>query len=355
MGSGKMGEAPGVAGAEAPPGAGADPVPLRGTELEPLLEDNPDRFCMFPIKYPEIWEMYKKAEASFWTAGEVDLSSDYKHWESLNDDEKHFVSHVLAFFASSDGIVLENLAGNFMNEVQVPEARAFYGFQIAIENIHSEMYSLLLECYIRDTEQKMNLFRAIETVPAVKKKADWALKWINQTDSFAERLVAFACVEGIFFSGSFCAIYWLKKRGLMPALTFSNELISRDEGLHCDFACLLYSLMNKKLDKSVVLQIVKEAVEIEKEFVCDSLPVGLIGMNADMMKDYIDFVADRLLVELGMEKIYNTQNPFEFMELISLQGKTNFFEKRVGEYQKAGVMGSVNNTSAHSFSLDEDF
>lgn len=322
---------------------------------EPLLCENDERFCMFPIKYPEIWEMYKKAEASFWTAEEVDLSSDIKHWEGLNDDEKHFVSHVLAFFASSDGIVLENLATRFLGDIQVPEARAFYGFQIAIENIHSEMYSLLLDAYIKDNAVKSNLFKAIETVPCVKRKADWAIKWIGSESSFAERLVAFACVEGIFFSGSFCAIFWLKKRGLMPGLTFSNELISRDEGLHCDFACLLYSLMNKKLDKSVVLQIVKEAVEIEKEFVCDSLPVGLIGMNADMMKDYIDFVADRLLVELGMEKIYNTQNPFEFMELISLQGKTNFFEKRVGEYQKAGVMGSVNNTSAHSFSLDEDF
>ena len=322
---------------------------------EPLLCENDERFCMFPIKYPEIWEMYKKAEASFWTAEEVDLSSDIKHWEGLNDDEKHFVSHVLAFFASSDGIVLENLATRFLGDIQVPEARAFYGFQIAIENIHSEMYSLLLDAYIKDNAVKSNLFKAIETVPCVKRKADWAIKWIGSESSFAERLVAFACVEGIFFSGSFCAIFWLKKRGLMPGLTFSNELISRDEGLHCDFACLLYSLMNKKLDKSVVLQIVKEAVEIEKEFVCDSLPVGLIGMNADMMKDYIDFVADRLLVELGLEKIYNTQNPFEFMELISLQGKTNFFEKRVGEYQKAGVMGSVNNTSAHSFSLDEDF
>ena len=322
---------------------------------EPLLCENDERFCMFPIKYPEIWEMYKKAEASFWTAEEVDLSSDIKHWEGLNDDEKHFVSHVLAFFASSDGIVLENLATRFLGDIQVPEARAFYGFQIAIENIHSEMYSLLLDAYIKDNAVKSNLFKAIETVPCVKRKADWAIKWIGSESSFAERLVAFACVEGIFFSGSFCAIFWLKKRGFMPGLTFSNELISRDEGLHCDFACLLYSLMNKKLDKSVVLQIVKEAVEIEKEFVCDSLPVGLIGMNADMMKDYIDFVADRLLVELGMEKIYNTQNPFEFMELISLQGKTNFFEKRVGEYQKAGVMGSVNNTSAHSFSLDEDF
>lgn len=286
-------------------------------------------------------------------AEEVDLSSDLKHWEGLNHDEKHFISHVLAFFAASDGIVLENLAGNFMSEVQVPEARAFYGFQIAIENIHSEMYSLLLETYIRDTEQKLNLFRAIETVPCVKKKADWALKWINQTDSFAERIVAFACVEGIFFSGSFCAIYWLKKRGLMPGLTFSNELISRDEGLHCDFACLLYSLLNNKLEVSRLKEIFCEAVEIEKEFVCDALPCNLIGMNKDMMSQYIDFVADRLLVSLGYEKIYNASNPFEFMELISLQGKTNFFEKRVGEYQKAGVMDGGRN--AHAFSMDEDF
>merc|ERR1712216_1003816 len=251
--------------------------------------------------------------------------------------------------------VVENLAMQFTTEVQIPEARAFYGFQLAMENIHSETYSLLIDTYIKDTAERNKLFNAIETVPCVEKKANWALRWISSDSSFAERLVAFACVEGIFFSGSFCAIFWLKKRGLMPGLTFSNELISRDEGLHCDFACLLYSLMNKKLDKSVVLEIVQDAVEIEKEFVCDSLPVGLIGMNAEMMKDYIDFCADRLLVELGLEKVYNTQNPFEFMELISLQGKTNFFEKRVGEYQKAGVMGSVNNTSAHSFSLDEDF
>ena len=286
-------------------------------------------------------------------AEEVDLSSDMKHWDTLNNDEKHFISHVLAFFAASDGIVLENLAGCFMSEVQVPEARAFYGFQIAIENIHSEMYSLLLETYIRDTEQKLNLFRAIETVPAVKKKADWALKWINQTDSFAERLVAFACVEGIFFSGAFCAIYWLKKRGLMPGLTFSNELISRDEGLHCDFACLLYSLLNNKLSIQRLKEIFCEAVEIEKEFVCEALPCNLIGMNKEMMSQYIDFVADRLLVSLGYEKMYGAANPFEFMELISLQGKTNFFEKRVGEYQKAGVMDGGRN--AHAFSMDEDF
>jgi len=325
-------------------------------EEEEILRENDERFCMFPLKYPTVWEMYKQAVACFWTCEEVDLAEDLASWRSLDPQERHFIKHVLAFFASSDGIVIENLAVRFMNEVQVPEIRAFYGFQIAIENIHSEMYSLLLDAYIKDTAVKNNLFKAIETIDCVKKKADWAIKWIGSDSSFAERLVAFACVEGIFFSGSFCAIFWLKKRGLMPGLTFSNELISRDEGLHCDFACLLYSLMNKKLDKSVVLEIVKEAVEIEKEFVCDSLPVGLIGMNATMMKDYIDFVADRLLVELGLEKVYNTQNPFEFMELISLQGKTNFFEKRVGEYQKAGVMGSVNSdASAHAFSLDEDF
>ena len=300
-----------------------------------------------------LWDEADAARAPHSAAEEVDLSSDLKHWDTLNNDEKHFISHVLAFFAASDGIVLENLAGCFMSEVQVPEARAFYGFQIAIENIHSEMYSLLLETYIRDTEQKMNLFRAIETVPAVKKKADWALKWINQTDSFAERLVAFACVEGIFFSGSFCAIYWLKKRGLMPGLTFSNELISRDEGLHCDFACLLYSLLNNKLSIQRLKEIFCEAVEIEKEFVCEALPCNLIGMNKEMMSQYIDFVADRLLVSLGYEKIYGAANPFEFMELISLQGKTNFFEKRVGEYQKAGVMDGGRN--AHAFSMDEDF
>ena len=328
-----------------------DTPPSRASDAN----DATKRLTPSPRARPRPFPPPPQAEASFWTAEEVDLSSDYKHWESLNDDEKHFVSHVLAFFASSDGIVLENLATRFLADIQVPEARAFYGFQIAIENIHSEMYSLLLDAYIKDNKVKNNLFKAIETIDCVKKKADWALKWIGSDSSFAERLVAFACVEGIFFSGSFCAIFWLKKRGLMPGLTFSNELISRDEGLHCDFACLLYSLMNKKLDKSVVLEIVQDAVEIEKEFVCDSLPVGLIGMNAEMMKDYIDFCADRLLVELGLEKVYNTQNPFEFMELISLQGKTNFFEKRVGEYQKAGVMGSVNNTAMQTFSLDEDF
>ncbi|KAJ7970606.1 putative Ribonucleoside-diphosphate reductase small chain [Quillaja saponaria] len=323
---------------------------------EPLLASNPDRFCMFPIKYPQIWEMYKKAEASFWTAEEVDLAQDNCHWEALTHDEKHFISHVLAFFAASDGIVLENLGGRFMKEVQVAEARAFYGFQIAIENIHSEMYSLLLETYIKDSNEKNRLFHAMETVPCVAKKADWALRWIDGTESFAERLVAFACVEGIFFSGSFCAIFWLKKRGLMPGLTFSNELISRDEGLHCDFACLLYSLLRKKLSEERVQAIVRDAVDIEREFVCDALPCALVGMNGDLMGQYIKFVADRLLVALGCGKIYNVQNPFDWMELISLQGKTNFFEKRVGDYQKASVMSSLNgNGGTHVFKMDEDF
>jgi len=322
---------------------------------EPLLDENSERFTMFPIKYNAVWEMYKKAEASFWTAEEVDLSDDMKHWEGLTKDEKHFVSHVLAFFAASDGIVLENLGVRFMKEVQIPEARAFYGFQIAIENIHSEMYSLLIDQYIKDPVEKNHLFRAIDTIPCVKKKADWALKWIESSDSFAERLLAFACIEGIFFSGSFCSIYWLKKRGLMPGLTFSNELISRDEGLHRDFACLLYSMLNNKPSEETVRAIVKEAVEIEKEFVCDSLPCALVGMNQNMMSDYIEYVADHLFASLGMTKEYNTANPFDWMELISLQGKTNFFEKRVGEYQKAGVMNSIGGGNANAFSLDEDF
>ncbi|XP_020684831.1 ribonucleoside-diphosphate reductase small chain [Dendrobium catenatum] len=329
----------------------------RDEQEEPLLAPNPDRFCMFPIRYPQIWEMYKKAEASFWTAEEVDLSQDLRHWDqSLTSDERHFVTHVLAFFAASDGIVLENLAGRFMREVQLPEARAFYGFQIAIENIHSEMYSLLLETYIKDSCEKSHLFHAIETVPCVARKAQWALRWIDASNSFAERILAFACVEGIFFSGSFCAIFWLKKRGLMPGLTFSNELISRDEGLHCDFACLLYSLLNNKLSEDRVREIISDAVDIEREFVCDALPCALVGMNADLMSQYIEFVADRLLGALGYAKMYEVSNPFDWMELISLQGKTNFFEKRVGEYQKASVMSSLNGNGAiHEFKLDEDF
>jgi ribonucleoside-diphosphate reductase subunit M2 len=309
---------------------------------------------MFPITNDAIWRMYKQAEASFWTAEEVDLSSDIRDWERLTPGEKHFIKHVLAFFAASDGIVLENLAGRFMTEVQLPEARAFYGFQIAIENIHSEMYSLLLDTYIQDQAEKALLFRAIGTVPAVTRKAEWALKWIGSDRPFAERLLAFAAVEGIFFSGSFCAIFWLKKRGLMPGLTFSNELISRDEGLHCDFACLLYGLLKSRPDDETARSIIREATEIEREFVTEALPVSLIGINAALMNQYIGFVADHLLVELGMRKEYNVENPFEWMELISLQGKTNFFEKRVAEYQKAGVLGG-GIMSAADFDLNEDF
>jgi ribonucleotide reductase beta subunit family protein with ferritin-like domain len=325
---------------------------------EPLLEDNPNRFVLFPIRYQRIWEFYKKAEASFWTAEEVDLASDMTHWASLSNDEKHFIKHVLAFFAASDGIVAENLAGRFMKEVQVPEARCFYGFQIAIENIHSEMYSLLIDTYVKDPTEKDHLFRAIETVPSVKKKADWAMKWIGKegtpADTFAERLIGFAAVEGIFFSGSFCSIFWLKKRGLMPGLAFSNELISRDEGLHCDFACLLYGMLVNKPSTDVPKQIILEAVEIEKEFVTESLPVALIGMNAELMCQYIEFVADRLLAALGCEKHYNKTNPFPWMELISLDGKTNFFERRVGEYAKANV-SSHKSGDQRVFTLDEDF
>ena len=322
---------------------------------EPLLQENPTRFVLFPIEHHDIWEFYKKAEASFWTAEEIDLSQDLKDWDNLNDGERHFISHVLAFFAASDGIVNENLGENFVAEVQYTEAKFFYGFQIAIENIHSEVYSLLIDTYIKDSKEKDKLFNAIETLDCVKKKAKWALRWIEQAN-FAERLIAFAAVEGIFFSGSFCSIFWLKKRGLMPGLSFSNELISRDEGLHCDFACLLYNnhLVNK-LPAERVTQIITDAVEIEKEFVTDALPVRLIGMNADLMSQYIEFVADRLLVELGCSKVYNATNPFDFMEMISLQGKTNFFEKRVGEYQKAGVMNKEVDKDAAKFSLEEEF
>ncbi|MBI4944854.1 MAG: ribonucleotide-diphosphate reductase subunit beta [Bacteroidetes bacterium] len=319
---------------------------------EPILKENKDRFVLFPIQHQDIWEMYKKAEASFWTAEEIDLSPDLQDWENkLNKDEKHFIKHVLAFFAASDGIVNENLAVNFMNEVQWPEARCFYGFQIMIENIHSETYSLLIDTYIKDQKDKDYLFHAVDTVPCVGKKAEWALRWISK-GSFAERLIAFAAVEGIFFSGSFCSIFWLKKRGLMPGLTFSNELISRDEGLHCDFACLLYSKLENQLPVEQVIELISSAVTIECEFVRDAIPVKLIGMNADMMCQYIEFVADRLLVSLGCPKLYNAANPFDFMEMISLQGKTNFFEKRVAEYQKAGVRSSkIDNT----FSLNEEF
>jgi ribonucleoside-diphosphate reductase beta chain len=320
---------------------------------EPILKENPNRFVLFPIQHDDIWQFYKKAEASFWTAEEIDLSQDLKDWENLTDHEKHFIKHVLAFFAASDGIVNENLAENFVAEVQYTEAKFFYGFQIAIENIHSETYSLLIDTYVKDPKEKDQLFNAIETLDCVKKKADWALRWIDN-GSFAERLIAFAAVEGIFFSGSFCSIFWLKKRGLMPGLSFSNELISRDEGLHCDFACLLYNNhLKQQLSEETVQKVIADAVEIEKEFVTDAIPVKLIGMNADLMCQYIEFVADRLLSELGCGKLYNSTNPFDFMEMISLQGKTNFFEKRVGEYQKAGVMNQENDKP--KFSLDEDF
>lgn len=296
--------------------------------------------------------MYKKAEASFWTSEEIDLGSDMTDWMKLSDNERHFISHVLAFFAASDGIVNENLAQNFMTEIQSPEARCFYGFQIAVENIHSETYSLLIDTYIKDQQEKLRLLHAIDTVPCVRRKANWALQWCNpEFASFAERCIAFCVVEGIFFSGSFCAIFWLKKRGLMPGLAFSNELISRDEGLHCDFACLLYSKLQHKLPESRIVEIVTHAVDIEKEFVSDALPVELIGMNSRLMSQYIEFCADRLLVALGCSRFYNTANPFEWMEMISLQGKTNFFEKRVGEYAKSGVGVEQN----HCFDLDADF
>jgi ribonucleoside-diphosphate reductase beta chain len=323
---------------------------------EPILRENKDRFVLFPIQQHDIWKYYKQAEASFWTAEEIDLSQDLRDWVNLNDGERHFITHVLAFFAASDGIVNENLAEHFVSEVQYTEAKFFYGFQIAIENIHSETYSLLIDTYVKDPREKDKLFHAIDTMDCVKKKADWALRWISQ-GSFQERLIAFAAVEGIFFSGSFCSIFWLKKRGLMPGLSFSNELISRDEGLHCDFACHLYTQhVVNKLPKERVIQIIQDAVEIEKEFVTDALPVNLIGMNAPQMRQYIEFVADRLLNELVGTKVYNATNPFDFMDMISLRGKTNFFEKRVAEYQKAGVMKSTENKeSAPKFSLNEDF
>ena len=322
--------------------------------FEPILKENKDRFVIFPIKHHDLWEWYKKCEASFWTAEEIDLHQDLTDWSTkLNDDERYFIKHILAFFAASDGIVNENLAENFVNEVQYSEAKFFYGFQIMMENIHSETYSLLIDTYVKDDAEKDKLFNAIEVFPAIKKKADWALKWI-ESDSFAERLIAFAAVEGIFFSGAFCSIFWLKKRGLMPGLTFSNELISRDEGVHCDFAVHLHNnhLVNK-VPKERIKEIITNALDIEKEFITESLPVSLIGMNAKLMTQYLEFVTDRLLVELQCEKIYNVTNPFDFMDMISLQGKTNFFEKRVSEYQKAGVLN--NDTRSEEISFDEDF
>ncbi len=305
---------------------------------EVLLQKTTDRFQLFPIQHDSIWKMYKKSEASFWTAEEIDLQGDIKDWETLNTEERFFIENVLAFFASSDNIVNENLLQNFANEVQLPEARCFYGFQIAMENIHAETYGLLIDTFIKDKNRKNYLFKAIHNIQCVKDKAEWALNWCNSDRSFGERLVAFACVEGIHFSGSFCALFWLKKRGLMPGLTFSNELISRDEGMHCDFACLLFKMLKNKPSEDVVTQIVRQAVEVEKKFVTESLPVDLIGINCRSMSTYIEFVSDRLMVSLGFDKIFNAQNPFDWMDLISLQGKTNFFEKKVGEYQKAGVM-----------------
>lgn len=322
---------------------------------EPLLKENKKRFVIFPIEHNDLWEFYKMAEASFWTAEEIDLSQDLTDWnEKLSDDERHFISYVLAFFAASDGIVNENLATNFMKEVQYPEARSIYGFQIMIENVHSEVYSLLIDTYIKDPQEQDMLFNAIETIPSVMKKGKWALKWI-ESPSFHERLVAYAAVEGIMFSGSFAALFWLKKRGLMPGLTFSNELISRDEGIHTDTACLLYrNHLIGKLPEERVREIIISAVDFEQEFVTEAIPVSLIGMNAKEMKKYIEFVADRLMLELGYSKIYNAKNPFDFMDMISLQGKTNFFEKKVAEYQKAGVKNS-GNEDHHKFSLDEEF
>ena len=322
---------------------------MSNSRKEPLLTENENRYVMFPIVDADIWKMYKKQMDCFWRAEEIDLSKDIKHWVTLNDNEQHFIKHILAFFAASDGIVLENLGQRFMNEVQLAEARAAYGFQIMMENVHSETYSLLIDTLVKEEREKTKLFEAINNFPCIKKKADWSIKWINdKRSSFATRLIAFACVEGIFFSGSFCSIYWLKKRGLMPGLTFSNELISRDEGMHTDFAVLLFSKLEKKPKRSKILEIVKDAVEIEKEFICEALPCKLIGMNSKLMSQYIEFVADRLLVQLGYNKHYKTSNPFDFMEMISLEGKTNFFEKRVGDYSL-----SSGNKTDEAFSMED--
>ena len=323
---------------------------------EKILQENPGRFVLFPIEYHDIWKLYKQQQACFWTAEEIDLKDDIYDWENkLNEDEQHFVKHVLAFFAASDGIVNENLAMNFVNEVQYTEAKMFYGFQIMMENIHSETYSLLIDTYIKDKQEQNKLFNAIETIPAIKKKAEWAIKWIN-SNSFVERLIAFAAVEGIFFSGSFCSIFWLKKRGLMPGLTFSNELISRDEGMHCDFACHLYNQhIQNKLSEKKIKEIICGALEVEKEFILEALPVRLIGMNSDLMSQYLEFVTDRLLVSLNCSKVYNVENPFDFMQNIALQGKTNFFEKRVAEYQKAGVNNSSSIEEMNGSFDDIDF
>jgi len=316
---------------------------------DPILEESTQRFTTFPIVYDDMWSLYKKQMDCFWRAEEIDLSKDITHWKQLTDDERYFIKHILAFFASSDGLVIENIGVRFMNEVQVSEAKAFYGFQVMMEQIHSETYSLLIDTYVKDDVEKDSLFRAIDTFPCIKKKAGWALKWIGDEEAdFATRLVAFACVEGIFFSGAFCSIFWLKKRGLMQGLTFSNELISRDEALHCEFAVLLHSKLNKKC--SVIRDIIKEAVTIEQEFICEALPCRLIGMNADLMTQYIEFCADRLANQLGADKIFDTPNPFTWMEMISIEGKTNFFEKRVGEYALA-----TKTKDADTFEMDLDF
>ncbi len=324
------------------------------THAEPILQENKDRFVIFPIQHHDIWDWYKKQEACFWTAEEIDLHQDITDWNTkLNEDEKYFIKHILAFFAASDGIVNENLAENFVSEVQYTEAKFFYGFQLMMENIHSETYSLLIDTYIKDEKEKSILFKAIENFPAIAKKAEWALKWV-ESPNFAERLIAFAAVEGIFFSGSFCSIFWLKKRGVMPGLTFSNELISRDEGMHCDFAVHLHNHhLKNKVSKERITEILTNALDIEREFITESLPVSLIGMNAKLMTQYLEFVTDRLLVELGCNRVYNVNNPFDFMDMISLQGKTNFFEKRVSEYQKSGVMNKE--TQENKISFDADF
>ena len=321
------------------------------SKKEMLLTENENRYVMFPIVDADIWKMYKKQMDCFWRAEEIDLSKDIKHWPTLTENEQHFIKHILAFFAASDGIVLENLGQRFMNEVQLAEARAAYGFQIMMENIHSETYSLLIDTLVKENSEKTKLFEAIQNFPCIKKKADWAIKWINdKRSSFPTRLIAFACVEGIFFSGAFCSIYWLKKRGLMPGLTFSNELISRDEGMHTDFAVLLFSKLQKKPKRAKILEIFKDAVAIEKEFICEALPCKLIGMNSKLMSQYIEFVADRLLVQLGYNKFYKSENPFDFMEMISLDGKTNFFEKRVSDYSL-----SSDKKTADAFNFECDF
>jgi ribonucleotide reductase beta subunit family protein with ferritin-like domain len=326
------------------------------TEVEkkdPLLTKSEERFVLFPLRYQQIWDMYKKHMAVFWTAEEIDLGADLTDWAKLTDNERHFLSHVLAFFSTSDGIVNENLAMRFMNDVQVPEARTFYGFQIAMENIHAETYALLIDTYIKEPKEKHRLFHAMTELPCVEKKAQWAMTLIRSNDSFAERLVAFAAIEGIFFSGSFCAIFWMKKRGLMPGLCTSNEFISRDEGLHCEFACLMHSLLEDKASHARITQIITEAVEIEKEFITVALPVALIGINAKLMTQYIEFVADYWLQKLGAPIHYHSTNPFDWMELISLEGKTNFFEKRVSEYQRPGILSQ--GTDSHNFTLDAEF